>query len=131
MSGKVVHFEIPADDGERAATFYTEAFGWKMTGVPGMEYVMVGTSPSGEDGASVEPGSINGGMFVRSEEFPPRSPVVTVDVEDIDAALAKIGELGGSTVVPKMPVGEMGFSAYFKDTEGNILGLWESRRSEG
>jgi predicted enzyme related to lactoylglutathione lyase len=128
MSGRVVHFEIPADDGERAATFYTEAFGWSMVGVPGMDYTMVGTTPSGPDGAPSEVGSINGGMFVRSEEFPPRTPIITVDVEDIDASLAKIGELGGTTVSPRMPVDDMGFAAYFKDTEGNVLGLWENAR---
>lgn len=126
MSGKVVHFEIPADDGERANNFYTQAFGWTMMPVPGMDYTMVGTTPSSETGSPLEPGSINGGMFVRSEEFPPKSPIITVDVEDIDAALAKIGELGGSTVSPKTAVGEMGFAAYFKDTEGNVMGLWEN-----
>lgn len=125
MSGKVVHFEIPADDGARANAFYSEAFGWNLMPVPGMDYTMVGTTPSDENGAPTEAGSINGGMFVRNDQFP-KNPVVTVDVEDIDAALAKIGELGGSTVSPKMPVGEMGFAAYFKDTEGNVLGLWQN-----
>ena len=61
---------------------------------------------------------------------PSSAPVVTIDVEDIDAALEKIESLGGATVVPRMPVGEMGFTAYFKDTEGNVLGLWETRRPE-
>lgn len=126
MSGKVVHFEIPADDGERANNFYTQAFGWNMMPVPGMDYTMVGTTPSDENGMPTETGGINGGMFVRSDQFPLKTPVITVDVEDIDAALAKIGELGGSTVSPKMPVGEMGFAAYFQDTEGNVIGLWEN-----
>ncbi|MEA5453568.1 VOC family protein [Sinomonas sp. JGH33] len=125
MAGQVVHFEIPADDASRASTFYSEAFGWNIMPVPGMDYTMVGTTPSGETGAPLEPGAINGGMYTRNEQFP-QSPVVTVDVDDIDAALAKIESLGGSTVAPKIPVGEMGFAAYFKDTEGNVLGLWQN-----
>lgn len=131
MSGKVVHFEIPADDGDRANRFYTEAFGWNMMAVPGMDYTMVGTTPSDENGQPTEAGGINGGMFVRSEEFPPKEPVITIDVEDIDASLAKIAELGGSTISPKLPVGEMGFAAYFKDTEGNVLGLWQNAPQQG
>ena len=53
-------------------------------------------------------------------------PVPVIDVESIEAALAKIGGLGGSTLVGKTPVGDMGFAAYFKDTEGNTIGLWET-----
>lgn len=125
MSGKVVHFEIPTDDAARAKSFYTGAFGWNLVPVPGMDYTMVGTTPSNEMGAPLEAGSINGGMYMRNEQFP-KSPVITVDVEDIDTALAKVESLGGRTVVPRMPVGEMGFAAYFEDTEGNVLGLWQN-----
>ncbi|MQA63355.1 MAG: VOC family protein, partial [Actinophytocola sp.] len=51
---------------------------------------------------------------------------VDVDVESIDRALASIERLGGKTVVARQPVGNMGFSAYFTDPEGNIVGLWET-----
>jgi predicted enzyme related to lactoylglutathione lyase len=64
-------------------------------------------------------------MFQRSDDFP-RTPVITIDVPDIDAALEKVESLGGKTVSAKMPVGEMGFAAYFADTEGNTIGLWET-----
>ena len=72
-----------------------------------------------------EAGAINGGMFMRGTESPSSAPVITIDVEDIDAALEKIESLGGSTVLPRIPVGQMGYTTYFKDTEGNILGLWQ------
>lgn len=52
--------------------------------------------------------------------------MLTIDVQDINAALENIGQLGGSTVVEKQAVGEMGFTAYFKDPEGNLMGLWET-----
>jgi uncharacterized protein len=124
MSGRVVHFEIPYDDGERARRFYKEAFDWQLQEMPGMDYTLVVSGPTGDRGPT-EPGYINGGMLAR-EESAATGPVVVMDVPSIDAALAVIERLGGSTVVPKQPVGEMGFTAYVKDTEGNVVGLWET-----
>jgi predicted enzyme related to lactoylglutathione lyase len=60
-------------------------------------------------------------------ESPADRPVVTVDVEDIDEALKKIEDLGGMTVLGRQNVGEMGWAAYFKDVEGNLMGLWQAR----
>jgi predicted enzyme related to lactoylglutathione lyase len=65
MNGQVVHFEIPADDVERARGFYREAFGWQLAPVPDMDYTMVTTTPSGPEGMPTEPGAINGGMLAR------------------------------------------------------------------
>ncbi|MFC9787874.1 VOC family protein [Rhodococcus sp. NPDC127528] len=124
MSGKVVHFEVPFGDGARAREFYQQAFGWNVVEMPEMDYTIVSTGPAAESGMPAEPGYIGGGMFERSADSP-QGPVITVDVADIDAALAKIESLGGQTIQAKQPVGEMGFAAYFKDTEGNIMGLWE------
>jgi hypothetical protein len=123
MGGRVVHFEIPFDDGDRARAFYREAFGWDVSEVPGMDYTMVSTGPTEEAGPR-EPGFINGGMAQRGDSFV--APTVVIDVEDIDAALAKIEGLGGATLLARTPVGEMGFSAYFRDPEGNAVGLWEN-----
>ena len=123
MSGRVVHFEIPYDDGDRARRFYSETFGWQLQEMPGMEYTLVVSGPSGERGPS-EPGFINGGMLERG--LPVGGPVLVVEVEDIDEALQKIDSLGGTTVSAKQAVGEMGFSAYFKDPEGNLMGLWQN-----
>lgn len=125
MSGRVVHFEIPFDDGDRARSFYRDAFGWDIQELPEMSYTMVASGPMAEDGTPTEPGFINGGMFQR-DEWPASGPVIVVDVESIDAALDKIQTLGGAPVVPKQAVGDMGFAAYFRDPEGNVIGLWES-----
>jgi predicted enzyme related to lactoylglutathione lyase len=127
MSGRVVHFEIPFDDAERAQGFYRETFGWNLTSMPEMSYTMVQTGPVSEQGMPSEPGYIGGGMFARQD--PLRNPVLVVDVEDIDATLKKIGELGGSTLRPKEPVGDMGWAAYFSDPEGNVIGVWQTARS--
>jgi len=92
--------------------------------VPEMSYTMVSTGPVSEQGMPSEPGYINGGMMPR--EAPTGSPVLTVDCDDIDAALEKVETLGGTTVLARQAVGDMGWSAYFKDSEGNLMGLWQT-----
>ncbi len=121
---KVVHFELPADDVERAQNFYREAFGWGMNSMPGMGYTMVSTTPTGDDGRPAEPGGINGGMLARQN--PVTAPTITIGVDDIDASLATVERLGGKVALGKQPVGDMGFSAYFVDSEGNVVGLWQN-----
>jgi hypothetical protein len=121
---RVVHFELPADDVERAQNFYREAFGWGMNSMPGMGYTMVSTTPTGDDGRPTEPGGINGGMLARQN--PVTAPVITIGVDDIDASLATVERLGGKVALGKQPVGDMGFSAYFVDPEGNVVGLWQN-----
>ncbi len=122
--GGVVHFEIPADDVERAQSFYRGVFGWRIDPMPDMSYALLMTTESGEDGRPREPGVINGGMMRREGEI--SAPVITIAVDDIDATLKQVNSSGGTTVQAKMPVGDMGFSAYFTDPEGNILGLWQN-----
>ena len=124
MAGAVVHFEIPADDPERAQGCYREAFGWGVDPMPDMSYAMLRTVPVDGQGRPVEPGAINGGMLQRQGVW--QAPLVVIDVEDIPAALAEVQRLGGATVREMTPVGEMGFAAYFTDTEGNLMGLWQS-----
>ena len=126
MSGRVVHFEVPFDDGDRARGFYKEIFGWQLQVMPEMSYTMVMSGPSGDSGPT-EAGFINGGMLARADT-PASGPVIVIDVDSIDATLDKVGELGGSTVGPKTPVGDMGFAAYVTDPEGNVIGLWETAR---
>jgi predicted enzyme related to lactoylglutathione lyase len=121
---KVVHFEVPFDDGERATSFYREAFGWQLNAMPQFQYVMTTTTPTDGQGRPAEAGAINGGMLRR--QGPITAPVITIGVDDIDESLAQIEKLGGKTAIGKQPVGEMGHSAYFHDTEGNLIGLWQN-----
>lgn len=125
MTGRMVHFEIPFDDGDRARGFYRDVLGWEVAEMPDMDYTMAVTGPTGQEGMPKEPGFINGGMFRRADG-PLRHPVLVVEVDAIDAALARVQEHGGSTVLARQPVGEMGFVAYFADPEGNVMGLWEN-----
>ena len=128
MAGRVVHFEIPYDDGDRARAFYEKAFGWQLMTIPEMDYTMVTSGPTGDQGPS-EAGFINGGMRQREEPFTGSN--VVIDVDDIEDALKAVGDAGGSTVMERQPVGDMGFTAYVKDSEGNIVGLWESATPTG
>jgi uncharacterized protein len=124
MSGRVVHFEIPADDVARAEEFYRSTFGWNLSSMPDVGYTMVTTTPTDERGGPKDPGAINGGMFQREADI--STPVITIDVDDIDKALETVTTNGGSVVQGRQPVMDMGFSAYFKDSEGNLMGLWQT-----
>jgi len=125
---KVVHFEIPADDIERAKNFYGSIFGWELQTMQmgDGEYTNVRTTAVDDQSQMpTEPGAINGGMMQRDERIT-TAPVITIDVDGIDDALKQIEDRGGSTVLPRTPIPGMGAFAYFKDTEGNVLGLWET-----
>jgi predicted enzyme related to lactoylglutathione lyase len=124
MTGKVVHFELPADDLERARAFYTDAFGWQLDDMPELDYTWVRTVPTDDRGTPTAPGAINGGMTAR--QAPVTGPVITVEVEDIETALAKVVACGGRVVEERQAVGAMGYTAYITDTEGNTLGLWQN-----
>ena len=119
----VVHFEIPADDVSRAQKFYGSVFGWKMDSMPKMEYTFLITTKVDKEGTPTEPGAINGGMLKR--QAPVKSPVITVNVDNIDATAKKVIKQGGKLVGKKSKVGDMGYAAYIKDSEGNIIGLWQ------
>ena len=128
MADSVVHFEIPVDKMERAQKFFKETFGWSINAIPEMGYAMLGTTPSNAEGRPTEPGAINGGMLERQD--PVKYPVVTIHVDNIDDAEKRIQKNGGKMVRKKMAVGDMGFAAYFQDTEGNVVGLWETAKAQ-
>ena len=98
MSGEVGHFEIPADDTERARRFYSTTFGWKMTPVSGMDYTMVNTGTVDAQGVPKEPGYISGGIGKRGG--PLEHPVVTIVVDDVGAAAKQVEKNGGKVVRP-------------------------------
>ena len=119
MTNRIVHFEIPVDDLQRARTFYVDMFGWDINKWNGpIEYWSAKTG----EGA----GGINGALLPRSG--PVTTTVNTVSVENLDTALAKLVECGGSVESPKIAIPDVGDFAYCKDTEGNVFGLLEVER---
>jgi len=126
MNGEVSHFEIPAKKLERAKVFYSEVFGWKTDTMPmasGGSYTSLITTEVGKDRMPKRRGAINGGMPEMAA--PLTGPVVTIEVDDIASTLKAVQTKGGKTVVKRTSMGEFGAYAYFKDTEGNLLGLYE------
>jgi predicted enzyme related to lactoylglutathione lyase len=113
-----IHFEIPADNPERAIQFYERVFGWTFSRWEGpMEYWVIRTGPDGEPG-------IDGGLMKKRD---PAQPCVnTVGVADLDATLKLVEASGGLCVLPKMPVPGVGWLAYCKDTEGHIIGVMQA-----
>ena len=121
---KVVHFEVPYDDLERAKKFYIEAFGWKINTIPEMNYNIVHTTDVDEKQIPKEKGAINGGMYKRDKESS-KTPVLVINVKDIDESLKKAEKFGAKIFRKKMEVGGMGLYAQIKDSEGNIIGVWQ------
>ena len=128
MADSVVHFEIAVDNMGRAQKFYQETFGWSVNALPEMGYALLGTAPTNDQGQPTKPGAINGGMLERQD--PVKHTVVTINVTSIDDAEKRIQKNGGKIIRKKMPVGDMGFAAYFQDTEGNVVGLWETAHKQ-
>jgi uncharacterized protein len=115
---RVIHFEIPAADPERAAAFYNKAFGWKFEKWPGpIEYWMVSTGVDGTPG-------INGGLM--KKQPPAMATTNTIGVESVDNAIDSVKKAGGKLVTPKTPIPTVGYFAYLEDTEGNLFGVMQS-----
>ncbi len=112
--GNIAHIEFPSDDLDRARKFYSELFGWKLAAPPGFDDYETFDSGSG-------PG---GGIGLRGKTAP-EAVRVYVSVDSIDAALARVAELGGSIAVEKTEVPGMGWYAAVVDSEGSEIGLWE------
>jgi uncharacterized protein len=123
-----IHFEIQADDCERAVAFYKTVFGWefqKWEGLP-TEYYLVMTAPMG----SQEPG-INGGLLKRPTKTPPHEHgtnayVCSVKVDNFDEIAGKILSAGGIEAMPKFAIAGMAWQGYYLDTEGNTFGLHQA-----
>ncbi|HEX8473148.1 MAG TPA: VOC family protein [Pyrinomonadaceae bacterium] len=113
---RVVHFEISAEEPERALKFYKEVFGWESRKWDGPRpYWLIST------GAADEPG-INGGLFQRGGSI---NYVNSIDVPSVDEYVARIVEHGGKVVMAKMPIQGVGYLAYCHDTEGNVFGVMQ------
>lgn len=114
---RVIHFEIHADDPERAVKFYKKAFSWKIKKWKGpVDYWLVKT---GEDD---KPG-INGAIMHRVKKG---TTYNTIDVPSVDKFIEKIVKAGGKVITKKTTVPGVGYMAYCADTEGNIFGIMES-----
>ena len=114
MAGQMVHVEIPAGDTAKARAFWGGLFGWQFQAYEGSpsEYHMTRFSET------------QGGAITEADGDK-RGPRVYFDVDDINAGVAKVRELGGEAS-EAMPVPSMGWFATCSDVEGNGFGLWQT-----
>ena len=121
-----VHFEIHASDPEMLVNFYVKVFGWKIEHVAQFDYWLIDTG-SGEPG-------INGGLMKRRGAAPgPDAPVnafvCSIGIDSVDTFVDRAVNAGATVALPKMAIPGVGYQAYVKDPDGNILGLHQPDKS--
>ncbi|NIP85449.1 MAG: VOC family protein [Planctomycetales bacterium] len=123
---RVCLFEIPYADQSRAEKFYREVFGWQIYPAPTeIPYLFAITTPLDEKFQPAQPGGINGGMFPRGAEGGSTAPVVVIEVDSCDQRVADVEAAGGARVMGPLPIAQLGIYAQVKDSEDNIIGLWQ------
>ena len=120
-----VHFEIHASDPAKVAAFYATVFGWKITHLPELTYWLIDTG---------EGDGINGGIVERrgprpAEDNPVNAFVCSIGISSVDDYVTRALKAGGTMALPKMTIPGVGYQAYVKDTDGNILGLHQPDRA--
>ncbi len=121
----VVHFEMPAENRQRMADFYSKTFGWQ-TQVLGEEmggYVLASTVESDETGRPTKPGAINGGFYQKTDDPLSHAPSVVIGVENLTEHMKKVTEAGGKIIGEPMPIPGVGLWVSFYDTEGNRVSM--------
>lgn len=120
---RVIHFEIHASQPQALIAFYGALFGWTFQQWGTIDYWQIATGPAGEPG-------IDGGLVLRRGAPPVEGQAVsafvcTVQVGSVDGSVAQAQSLGGMVALPKMPIPGIGWLAYVKDPDGNLLGLMQ------
>jgi predicted enzyme related to lactoylglutathione lyase len=118
---KVVHFELPFDDAARANKFYADVFGWessKFEGGPEEYYLQ-------QTGGDDEPYGIGGALIERAAALNRGGTLVVLGVDDLDAYIGKVTAAGCEIVTPRTPIPGVGYFANFRDTEGNVVGMFQ------
>lgn len=117
---KVVHFEMPFDDAERANKFYADVFGWQSSKWDGPEeYYLQQT------GAEAESYGIGGALIARGAALNGGGTLVVIGVDDLDAYIGRVASAGCEIVTPRTAIPGVGWFANFRDTEGNVVGMFQ------
>jgi predicted enzyme related to lactoylglutathione lyase len=120
-------FNLPVDNIERAKKFFNNTFGWEFmaTGMEG-DHHFATTVPTDENGLPMNPGGINGGILQRGA-YEQHVTSIFIKVKSIDDTIKKVKMNGGEIVLTKVPIADFAYLAQIKDTEGNLISLWEDR----
>ncbi|NIL96676.1 MAG: VOC family protein, partial [Planctomycetales bacterium] len=123
---RVCLFEIPYTDRVRAEKFYQDVFGWQIYPAPTeTPYSFAITTPVDATLQPTQPGGINGGMFPRGGDVGSTTPVVVIEVESCEQRIADVTAAGGAAVMGPVQIAQLGIYAQVRDSEDNIIGLWE------
>ncbi len=118
---RVIHFEINADEPERAVKFYRDVFGWKVNKWEGpIEYWLINTGEENQPG-------IHGALMRRMN--PSATTINTIDVPSVDDFTKRITNSGGKVISPKQAIPAIGYFAYCQDTEGNVFGVMQEDKT--
>lgn len=121
----VVHFEIAADDPQRAKKFYGDVFDWNFVqmGNDMGNYILAHTAKTDKDGMIQRKGAINGGIMKKDESA--KQTIITVAVTNLDESLKKVKKSGGKVISETVEIPGIGHYSRIKDTEGNVVSLME------
>lgn len=112
--GDITHIDIPVSDMAKASAYYADLFGWQIAEIPGYEGYPMWQAPNKISG---------GGLAPRSDDF--TQPRSYVEVDSIEQTLAKAVAGGGQVIMDKSPISETSWWAFFRDPDGNVIGLYE------
>jgi len=120
-------FNLPVDNIARAKEFFSKTFGWEFmpTGTDG-DHHFATTVPTDENGLPTEPGGINGGLLQRGA-YEQQVTSIFIKVKSINDTIDKVETNGGILVLAKVPIADFAYLAQIKDTEGNLISLWEDK----
>lgn len=126
MKNAVAHFEIYADDPDNLQQFYTSLFDWKVEPMPGMDYRLIKSVETSDQGMPTQPGGINGGLLKRPAGYDGNAWVNYVNVESLEASVTRARSLGAKVTKDKSAVPGMGWFAMLIDPQGNHFALWQT-----
>ncbi len=116
---KIVHCELPFDDAQRANKFYADVFGWNSSKWDGPEEYYLQ-----ETGGDDEPYGIGGALIARQSALNDGGTLVVIGVDDLDAYTEKVAAAGCEIVTSRTAVPGVGWFVNFRDTEGNVVGMF-------
>ena len=90
-----------------------------------MPYTFAITTEMDEQYQIKKPGGINGGTYPRGDEGGSKSPVIVIEVASCEQRIKDVEKAGGSNIMGPHQIGGMGIYAQVKDSEANIIGLWQ------
>ena len=127
---RVCHFEVPYENKDRAWKFYSDVFGWQLSDAPTPEpySFAITTDVDPETHMPTQVGGINGGMYQRGEQGA-TSPVIVMEVDNCEQRIKDVVAAGGEAIMGPHEISGMGIYGQVKDTECNIVGLWQTLRS--